>query len=216
LREVENIRNDIRLELRKTLDDLSVFRYLDYGLLQRLISGDTPLIQGYASEYELADKLTGTYLLDWKGRLLRDDTTRRLLAIRLRQEVGTEAFSARCRQAQTLCADHLREPTIQMPEMWAIEFMFQALQQYAGAIQTHQTRAEIRQGFFGEAVQEALQLLVDSRDARVEQSALKRALETDWEFRFTVNYFLRQDQYDDKPYRELQRRIDDFLDGLRG
>ena len=211
LREAENVRSDIRPELRKILDDLSVFRYLDYGMLRRLISGDTPLIQGFDSEYDLADGLTGTYLLDWRGRLLRDDTTRRLLAIRLRQEVGTAAFSARCRQAQTLCADHLREPTIQMPEMWAIEFMFQALQQYAGAIQTYQRRKKIRQSFFGEAAPDALQLLVDGRDARVEQNALERALEVDWEFRFTVNYFLRQDKYDDEPYQELQRRIDDFF-----
>ncbi len=216
LREVENIRNDIRPELRRTLDDLSVFRYLDYGLLRRLISGDAPLIQGYESEYDLADKLTGTYLLDWKGRLLRDDTTRRLLAIRLRQEVGMEAFSARCRQAQALCADHLREPTIQMPEMWAIEFMYQFLQQYAEIIQTPQGRQEIRQSFFGETVPNALRLLVSNRNAKVEQNALKRALDTDWEFRFTVNYFLRQDEYGDEPYRELQRRIDEFLDDLRG
>jgi hypothetical protein len=94
--------------------------------------------------------------------------------------------------------------------------MFQALQQHVGTIQTCQRRKEICQSFFGESVPEALQLLVNSRDAQMEVSALKRALETDWEFCFTANYFLRQDQYDDEPYRELQRRIDEFLSsGLR-
>jgi hypothetical protein len=211
LREVEDVRNDIRSELRSTLDNLCIFRHFDYGMLRRLISGDAPLIRGYTSEYDLADELTGTYLLHWKGRLLRDDTTRRLLAIRLRQEVGTKEFSSRCRQAQAICAEYLEDPTIQMPEMWAIEFIFQFLQQYAGAIQTLQRRGEIRQDFFGEAVPKALQLLVKNRDARVEQNALERALETDWEFRFMVNYFLRQDEYSDEPYREFQRRMDDFL-----
>jgi hypothetical protein len=58
-----------------------------------------------------------------------------------------------------------------------------------------------------------LQLLigVNGRNAREEHHALKRALEVDWEFRFTANYFLRQDEYSEEPYEKLCSTIDDFF-----
>jgi hypothetical protein len=34
----------------------------------------------------------------------------------------------------------------------------------------------------------------------------------DWEFRFTVNFFLRGEQYGDDPYKNLLKRLDDFLE----
>jgi hypothetical protein len=212
-REVDNVRNDILLKLRKILDKLCVFHYLDYAILRRLISGDSPVIQGYDSEYDLADELTGTYLLDWENRLLRDDITRRLLAMRLRQEVGAEGFSSCCQQAQTICADYLQEPTTQMPEMWAIEYLFQSLQQYTDLIRDVAKRSRICQSFSDE-MRKALELLTDGRNARVEQNALKQALDKDWEFRFTVNYYLRKDRYSDEPYEKLQGEIDSFFSAI--
>jgi hypothetical protein len=210
------IRNGIPRHLRTSLDELSVFRYLDYGILRRLIKGNKDLTQIYEHENEMADELTANYLLDWKSRLLRDDITRRLLAIRLRYEISSDEFASRCEQAQNVCAEYLKGLTTQMPEMWTIEYLYQSLQRYARQIP--QERESARQALFGDkamkkkgALQEALEWLVDGRDANVEKMALKQALEADWEFRFTVNYFLRQDEYSDEPYEELQREIDGFF-----
>jgi hypothetical protein len=209
--EANAVHNDIRRRLRRVFDDLSIFRYLDYSVLRRLL--DEAAYPERESEFDLADELTSTYLMGWKGRLLRDDITRRLLAIRLLLEIGPQLFAKHCQRAQGIYAAHLQEPNAQVPERWAIEYLFQYLQQYTEAIQIRQKREEIRQSFFGETVPEALQLLVgvNGRNAQEEHKALKQTLEVDWEFRFTVNYFLRQDEYNDEPYRELQRRMDDSL-----
>lgn len=201
---VENVRNGIQSsQLREVLDRLSVLRYMDYEVLGRLIEEE--------EKHDLADKLTNTYLLDWKIRLLRDDITRRLLAIRLRGELGAEVFSARCKKAQAVCADHLQDPTIQMPEMWAIEYLFQALQQHAATIQKPQERKVIRQTFLNVEIPKALRMLVTGRNWRVERNALKQALKEDWEFRFTVNYYLREEQYSSAPYEEVLQRIEQFF-----
>ena len=36
---------------------------------------------------------------------------------------------------------------------------------------------------------------------------LIETLRNDWEFQFTVNYYLREAEYTDKPFKELDRRI---------
>ncbi len=207
--EADAVHNDIRRELRRIFDDLSIFRCLDYAVLQRLL--DEAVFPEHESEFDLADELTGTYLMDWKGRLLRDDITRRLLAMRLLQEIGPRSFAVHCQRAQAICVERLQDSSAQMPEMWTIEFLFQSLQQHAEDIKDRQKRMEIRQAFLGQALLQALQLLVDGRKAREERYALKRALEADWEFQFTVNYFLREDEYNDEPHEELSQRIDDFF-----
>ena len=207
--EADAVHNDIRRGLRRIFGDLSIFRCLDYNVLQRLL--EEARFPEYESEFDLADELTFTYLMDWKGRLLRDDITRRLLAIRLLREIGPQSFTGHCQRAQAICVERLHDSSAQMPEMWTIEFLFQSLQQHAEDIQGRQKRMEIRQAFLGVAVPQALQLLVDGRKAREEQHALKRALDADWEFQFTVNYFLHEDEYNDEPYKELSQRIDDFF-----
>ena len=151
--------------------------------------------------------------MDWKGRFLRDDITRRLLAFRLLRDIGSQPFAEHCRRAQAICASRLYEPNAQAPDRWMIEYLFQSLQQHTEVIQVRQKREEIHQSFFGETVPEALQLLigVNGRNAREEHQALKRTLEIDWEFRFTANYFLRQDEYGEEPYEKLCSTIDDFF-----
>jgi hypothetical protein len=206
---VQNVHDNIQRDLHRVLDRLSVFRYLDYPLLDRLTGGEEPTIEGYARGHELADKLTGTYLLSWQGRLLRDDITRRLLTIRLREE--EENFPEWCRQAQEMCADHLQRSETQSPEVWAIEYLYQILQEHAGTVQDPEQRAAIRERLLTSEVPSALQWLVERRQKRMEQLALSKALEKDWEFRFTVNYFLREEEYSDRPYQRLHRQIEEFF-----
>jgi len=216
---VEEIRNDIPRRLRQILDTLSVFRYVDYPILCQLISGDKPVISGYNDEIKLADDLTGTHLLSWKGqgRVLRDDITRRLLAIRLSRG-GYGRWRGRCRMAQEICAQRLREPTTKVPELFAMEYLYQSLQQHVKDIDSAEKQAEIRRQFFDEDVPEALQLLTGSgRGTREEWQALKEALAAreSWDFRFAVNYFLRQEQYTDGPFQDLLHSIYQHFSGAR-
>jgi hypothetical protein len=199
-------------ELGAILDRLSIFRYLDPFILRRMIEEGE--IQ-HSDEYVLADELTSTYLLNRKGRLLRDDITRRLLAIRLWREEAKK-FAAHCQQARNMCAEHLDVPDLYEPELWIIEFLFQSLQQYASTIQDPKQRQRIRQEFLEQDVPEILQRFVEARKLSPrnipwEQDALGQKLAQDWEFRFTVNYYLRQDQYDEEPYNELRQKINDFF-----
>lgn len=209
-REIDAIRMDIDSDLRRILDDLSIFRFLDYSLLRDLLS-QVPF-SVYGSAFDLADKLTQTFLMDWEGRCLTDSITRRLLALRLLQEVGPEAFAWHCQRAQKICAARLKDEASQMPEKWAVEFMFQSLQEYAGKIQTEQQRETVRRKFYDQVVPTILQLLIKNRTIQEELDTLLRVLKKDLEFRFTINYYLRQNQYTDEPFDELHRRIERFLD----
>lgn len=208
---VEEVRDGILTnsrELHKVFNQLSVFRYVDYVVLKQILDNDVSVAK---DEFDLADKLTATYLFDWKGRFLRDDITRRLLAIGLRHERPQE-FSELCRQAQEICAKRLRQSNVQRPEMWMIEYLFQSLQQHANVILDPAQRLFIRDTFLNEDVSKALRMLVDDRNIppenrREEQNALTQAMEEDWEFRFTVNYYLRKDQYTNEPFSQLQQQI---------
>lgn len=55
-----------------------------------------------------------------------------------------------------------------------------------------------------------LGLLSRDQDSRSECASLKRLLTDDWEFRFTVNYYLRDTVYTDEVYKEFLRRVEEF------
>lgn len=204
------IRKDINPSLRRIFDDLSIFRYLDYNVLQELLD-QRSFATKYADAVDFADVLTGDYLMAWEGRFLRDGITRRLLVLRFLREIGPQAFALHCQRAQKLCAVRLQNSSSQSPERWTVELWFQFLQQRTSDIHLHQKRTQVRNLFFEKAVPRALQLLVKDRNAREEQSTLKRTLDSDWEFRFTVNYYLRKNQYSDEPYHALQTNIERFF-----
>lgn len=201
----QHVRDSIDPRLWYAFDRLSVFRYLDYALLDALAGSG---IEELGNSIELADELTNTFLLSWRGRWLRDDITRRLLAIRLREE--EEHFPEWCHQAQQICADHVQNSTTQSPEMWTIEFLYQVLQEHAQAIHTPEQRNALRDHFSNQ-VSQALAWLLDGRQKETELRALKENLEHDWEFRFTMNYFLRADNYSDEPTDNLYTRIAESL-----
>ncbi len=201
---VEDIRYDIQpAALRNKLDSLSVLRYVDYEALGQLLMEE--------DKYHLADELTSTYLLDWVGHLLRDDITRRLLAIRLRWDLGDEGFARRCQDAQRICINRLKDPYVQGPEMWAIEYLFQSLQQLTTSIHNPQARQNATRVFREEIPKTLHMLVTPPRNKRSHYQPLKQALDKDWEFRFTVNYYLRQDGYTNKPYEDLLRQVDSFF-----
>lgn len=205
---IYEVRDAIPKRLCTYLDNLSVLRYLDNGLLEKLIKNDA--ISGYADAHDFADELTSTFLLSREGRLLKDGITRRLLALHLIKEIGPDEFAARCWKMYSICLKKLEKPETQMPEKWALETLYQSLQKDTPFIHELQKRAELRREFFGERVPDVLHKLFLGRNARVEWDALTDALDEDWEFGFTVNYFLREKQYTDEPYQEFLRLIKQY------
>lgn len=213
--ESDAIRQDIEQRLRRIFDGLSFFRFLNYSVLDEL-RNNAPFpeyadAKQFDDAFDLADALTGTYLMDWENRLLRDALTRRLLVLRFLRELSPQAFAKRCQHAQSIYATQLQNPATQMPERWTIECLFQFLQQYTKDIQLQQKRKKIGQNFLANVVPNALHLLVKNRNPQVEYATLKQTLAADWEFRFTVNYYLRENQYNDEPYRQLEQEINDFF-----
>jgi len=203
-------------DLFSIVEKLSIFRYVDYKILENLIQEDKD--HEATDQYELADKLTETYLLAWNGRFLQDGITRRLLTIRLRQEQA-EDFKKRCGEAMALCKQRIMEPNVQRPEIWIIEYLFQSLQQHADEIGSKSQRDQIAQHFLETELPNALHIFLVDRnippeDWRAERYALSQAMEEDWEFRFTVNYYLREDLYNNEPFGKLQQRIDLYFSNL--
>jgi len=147
----------------------------------------------------------------WQQDLLRDSITRRLLATRLCRESSPGAFVGRCQQVQRICHEYLQGSSAQRPHLWAIESWFQFLQGHAGEIQDADRRAEIKQAFLDVAVHQVLALLIENRNLRGQSEVLLRTLSDDWEFQFSVNYFLRQDHYTAEPYESLVGQIDAFF-----
>jgi len=213
-READAVYKDIPRGLRRIFKDLSVFRYLDYDILGRLLDGST--FSDYEDPYNLADKLTQTFLMGREGRLLHDSITRRLLALWLWRDIGKQSFASYCQRAYSICLEKLQNQTTQLLEKWAIECMFQFLQEHVEIVQDGNERKNLRREFFSKVVPDVLDKLLTDRDTRTELSALLLEMENDWEFRFTVNYYLRENQFTDEPYLKLKQYIEVSKTSFRG
>lgn len=195
----------------ETLEKLSVFRYLDYALLDAFVQKHD--IRQTA--YDLADELTQAYLLDWEGRFLKDDIIRRLLAIKLRYQQPA-LFTQYCQEARQFYAAQLTNSLVQGRDRWIIEYLFHVLYQYAPNIYEPEVRKQLSQQFLGTEVPQALSALVDGHNIpaqqwRNEASVILRLMNSDWEFKFIVNYFLRGDVYNDRPFQQLENSIKNFF-----
>lgn len=208
---VEEIRIDIG-ERSTTLAELSVLRHHNYKVLEELLDFKKFRATHLNAIY-LADDLTTNYLLNRNGRFLRDDMTRRLFAIQQRRD-APDYFSQQCQKAQLICAQELKKKSVRAPEIWMVEYLFQYLQQHVD-IQDPALRRDIRQEFFDKQVPEASRMFMTASidEHRMEAyQALKKQLSEDWEFQFVVNYYLREQTYQDTDaFNQLQRTIQDYF-----
>jgi hypothetical protein len=200
-------------QIQSLFERLAIFRYVDYSILKMMLKGQE--MNRIRDAYDLGDVLTGTHLFDWEGRFLQNHITRRLLVIYLRNQKAKQ-FSEQCQQASRMCLKRLEQAQVQNPEKWVIEYLFQSLQQDAPLIGEAEHRAKIHRLFFEQYLPKALQVFVSARNilpetSREEQKALKQAIQEDGEFCFTVNYYLRQNQYNESPCNLLQEQINNFF-----
>jgi hypothetical protein len=154
--EIDDIRISIDQDLRQAFDELSVFRFVDAGILREAIK-NLPFLE-LDDEFELQDKLREAYLMDPLpgGMFLKDGITRNMLALRLFASSGRRAFVHKCRMPQEICKSRLSDPTAQLPAKWLVESYYQYLQKSIGAIQSGDTRKKLQKEFFDKIIPEGL------------------------------------------------------------
>ena len=209
--EANRVHASIEHNLREFFRIISVHRRLDYPLLKQYLD----LVSWYyEDEYDLARKLLRSYLLGWAKdtRHLREGSTRRLLAVRLRYDISPALFQIICNEAKNRCMKRLQEAQELCP-YWAVEVLFEYLQGNVAKIDRIKDRQSLRHQFLEVELPKVLGELVRGRDdPRSKQESLLDILEEDWEFNFTVNYYLRGDTYNDKPYQKVSECIKHFFD----
>lgn len=191
------------------LDRLNVFRYFDKYVLTHILRDSACKIP---ERRNLEDRLVYTYLFTRSKGIIYDDIVRRVLAIRLCHE-NPATFSDLCCKARDIYAQRMQEDT-RNPEKWAIECLFQSLQQHADNIQEANKRSRLRQSFFRRKegdIDTMLTLFAKNPSYTPEmKDFLIEVLNEDWEFQFTINYYLRDDQYTEQPYNDLVKAIERF------
>lgn len=193
------------------MEQLSLFRLCNNFVLESVIA-EMKIIK---DPHDLADELTGAFLLHRHGRFLKDNIIRRLLAIKMRFE-NPDKFLALCRSAQEVCSNQILQPKVQSPELWVIEYLFLRLQEIAHLREKDQEFLEKQESFFDVTLTSILKKLVNHRGIpkshwREERDSLKFFVQKDWEFQFMLNYAFRNPNFDDKPYEMLCQRINAFF-----
>lgn len=208
------LRQSMPHELQEVVDVLSIFRRYNYRLLQQMIDAGIIVYAGGADALEKA--LTSTYLVVRSNGFLQDTIMRRVLAMRLRLD-EPQRFLDVCAQAIRLYTHALQRATAR-PEYFAREVLFQELQwRYHQETQDSVARAALRRDFFGDdgILYRYARILAARSDIPSSVPNLRnllRGAEDDWEFRFQVNFCLRDDSYDDRPYQTLLECVEQFFE----
>lgn len=209
--EGNDIWTNIKTDLREIFDILCIYRRLDHILLE-------PLIKEFGwqkDSYTMKNELIDSYLLNIaedNGLHLKDDITRRILALRQFHE-SPLLFQKACEQAKRFYLQRLKKSEGDRV-FWAIEVLFEYLQAHIDEIHNKEKRQLLQRRFLNEEVPEVLLKLVQAQDPRYLYEHLLGVLSRDWEFRFTLNYYLRNDSYDDTPYNRFKTSIQEFFSQL--
>jgi len=197
-------------KIQEAINRLSVYRYVNNRVLRHVI--ECCPIKGMRDEIDLRDMLTASYLYTGDGRFLQDGIIRQLVLIHLRQ-TNQNLYEGYCKDAYQICKEQLLSPDVQLPEKWIVEMFNQYLLQHAGNGIDHPAfRAKISKEFNKE-VSSIMQVRKKTKqklaDWREEVDALLSEMDKDtqWEFRFSVNYFLRDGHYNDEPFQKLRAEI---------
>jgi hypothetical protein len=213
LQVVDDVRASIDEGLRDVFEALSVFRRYTYHMLTRILETDLVAYEGNAVSLDAA--LTATYLVDRKQGFIQDEIVRRLFANQLRWR-DPDRFLALCKLARSLYLEAL--PSRSNPHAMLLELLYQELMigYYEGG-QTGDDRAGLKRRFLGQdgILHRHLALLRaredEYEDAKRNLLASLRDEDENWEFRFTINFTLRQDGYNNDPFDAMRREVEAFF-----
>ncbi len=209
---IQEIYHNIPDNLKKIVKALSAFRIYNFSLLQELI--DTGIIPYPGKATQLGQELTATYLVKRKEGFIRDSIMRRLCAIEFRKETEPETFREFCDKAPQIYEHSLRENDYHAHSV-ALESVYQKLQgAYYCSQRTVGARTELREQFFAPngILNTYLTILAEKQQAEDISANFKALLDSDWEFRFTLNFFLRENSdYTNAPYERLCQHVETFF-----
>ncbi|MCP4107088.1 MAG: ATP-binding protein [Desulfobacteraceae bacterium] len=202
---IEEIKEHIPDDLEKIFDTLSVIRRFSPQFLRVFI--DKGLIEWPGSEYDLEDRLLKTYLVRKENGFLKNDITRHLLCIHLRKN-DLSRFIEICDGTVAFYNSKLEDFKCHRPENIAVELLFQKMQYFYYKKQSDKEQ-------FIESIPQILDKLALGRDSRSVMESFTELLNRDWEFRFTFNYLLGEEIYDEYPFKELMENISGFIHELQ-
>jgi hypothetical protein len=200
---VSDIQDHIPANLQSIFDALSPIRRFNPKLLRYFIM--QRLIEWSGSTYELASRLTGTYLITRRKGFLQDDIARRLLATQLLRK-HKNRYAEICKAGSDFYDKELQQVGVSRPDIVALERLFQCAQRSSLSDSPQKEKEEEVFSY----VPELLELLSARPDNHAVVRSFREELESDWEFRFFFNYWLRDDGYDDDPYQHLLQKVDEL------
>lgn len=209
LEEANWVHSCIQEKLIPIFDRLCVYRRINHLLLKQFL----PEFGWHGDEYDLLLELRRSYLLNWADanrQHLSDDITRRLLVLRRRYGTDSASLTTACKQAEVHCLEQL-EFSVEYRAYWAVEALFEYLQSQVQSIKKASERKKLQEQFFTHKLPHILQHLIEGRDPRGEREPLLGVLSADWEFHFTLNYYLRESFYNETPYQRMLEAVDNFF-----
>jgi hypothetical protein len=223
----DKIKYNLESELYKPVEKLSIFSQLEanqmfkdavkkFSLIAPPHSNWTGnQVENYYDDHslDLIDQLTESFIFTREDSFIKNEMTRRLLAIGLLHDSPNE-FEMLCQKATQICLNHINK-IFPIPHPLShrivIQYFFQFLQQHAVIInQDIKNRKKLRQDFLDKAVHKIRKRLVKKNKERENRGtvttfvcSLTSAIDEDWELQFVINYYLRDDVYRESLYKEL-------------
>jgi len=223
----DNIKSNLENELYKPVETLSIFSQLEANQMfkdaVKIFSLIAPphlsltdnLVENYYDDhsFDLIDQLTESFIFTREDSFIKNEMTRRLLAIGLLHDSPNE-FKMLCQKASQICLNHI-DKIFPIPHPLShhivMQYFFQFLQQHAVSInQDMKNRKKLRQDFLDNAVNKIKKRLVKKNQERENRakvktfvSSLTSAIDKDFELQFVINYYLRDDVYRESLYKEL-------------
>lgn len=197
LRDFEAARPDRTLLL--VLENLSVFRRIDYALLKYLI--EQKLIPWNENAMKLDMQLSATHLTRDEEAALKDSITQRLLLIRFRT-TQPEKFAGLCRAGIDFYWKRLSERS-PYPASDALEYLYLRMHEacHVNGKSAHDVKC---------VLVEQLQLVTEwfvnvwgPDNAPRLTYQLGQKLVADWELEFLTNYFLSPEQYQPALFNDI-------------
>lgn len=215
LKYANQIRDEIPENLRAIFDILSVFRRFNLRVLDKILS--EKLIDYPYDALSLERELTATYLVKRRHGFIQDEIVRRLLVLRLRWEnpqLLTELYT----KARDIYYQDLVRPFSREEDYVALECLFTELMVYFYQHDnSYANRTALKNDFFTQngILNKYLSITKNKPDADEIKQNLLQLLndengEGDWEFRFVLNFFMREEKFTAQPYEELLKQIQTF------
>lgn len=217
LKATDEVRESIPEDLQAVFDSLSFFRKFTFRIIDQAIEHG---LLDWSREHvkRLADRLTQTYLIRRKAGFYEDEIVRRLLVIRMRLNQPKEFLRgyeiARKIYHENLVTGYYHPAQVVLEAIFVeLQLRYYRLDPQTGRLKAQDDlneRKHLYDEFFAEngLLNHYLSQLQDRDDYLDLVDSLKAEAISDKEFAFTLNYFLRSENYGNAPFLQFQSIIE--------